>query len=302
LWNILADVQFAFTSDRRLRCQIRRIFRKKTRAIAKYPQYSGNRGEVEVHEVRKEIQKLRALLKLIRGRLSGKQYREQNATLRLAAHALSPLRDADVGLKSLQLFKRRHPGKVLGSICDKLKKTQLKRRAEAYLDEPRMRKKLYAEIEESRRGFKELPIRNIDWLDVCEGIGTSYERGAKAYHEAERLRSKEYLHEWRKQVKVLRHQLSLMEHVLPPKFLKPLSELKCLSDCLGDDHDLAILDEVAATEELPLAEWKSFSSAVAEERYNLQQSAFLTGRTLYAEIREGFVQRIWEEWKKRKQG
>lgn len=296
LWNIWADVQFSLKSDKGLSRQIDRIFCNRTRAIAKYPEYSGKRTEVEVHEVRKEIQKLRALLKLIRGRLSGKVYRKQNKTLRLAAHALSPLRDADVALRSLQQFMCRQKDKDLHSICGKLKKTLVKRRAEAYFEEPSMRKELRAQIGKATMRFQEVRYRKIHRSDICEGLGQSYKHGLKAYRAANRLRSKENLHEWRKRVKRLRHELSLMEEVLPSKLLKPLDELKSLSDCLGDDHDLAILDEVGATEALALTEWKAFSAVVAEERFQLQQSAFLMGERLYADSPASFVKKIQQGW------
>ena len=81
----------------------------------------------------------------------------------------------------------------------------------------------------------------------------------------------------------------MIERFLPKKHMKLPAEFKKLSDYLEDDHDLAILQEVAASEVLTLMEFKSFSAALALERYHLQQAAFLLAKKLYTNDPEDFV-------------
>ena len=54
--------------------------------------------EEAVHSARKDMKKLRALLRLVRGELGASVYRRENARFREAAATLAGLRDADVML------------------------------------------------------------------------------------------------------------------------------------------------------------------------------------------------------------
>jgi CHAD domain-containing protein len=54
-----------------------------------------------VHEARKDMKKLRALLRLMRGELGGQRFARENACFRDAARELSGARDADVMLETL---------------------------------------------------------------------------------------------------------------------------------------------------------------------------------------------------------
>ena len=72
------------------------------------------RGPEAVHGVRKDIKKVRAVLRLARERMPGKAYRQQTKLLRKAAERLAPTRDAYVkgeALKSLRGHLNGHAGR-----------------------------------------------------------------------------------------------------------------------------------------------------------------------------------------------
>src|SRR5919205_78895 len=54
-----------------------------------------------VHEARKDMKKLRALLRLVRGELGGKTFARENACFRDATRELAGARDSDVMLETL---------------------------------------------------------------------------------------------------------------------------------------------------------------------------------------------------------
>ena len=58
--------------------------------------------EDAVHGARKDMKKLRALLRLVRGEIGEKVYRHEMATFRDAGRELSGVRDADVMLATLE--------------------------------------------------------------------------------------------------------------------------------------------------------------------------------------------------------
>src|ERR671917_266737 len=62
---------------------------------------SDSSREEAVHEARKDMKKLRALLRLLRGELGDRVRARENAAFRDAARELAGVRDADVMLETL---------------------------------------------------------------------------------------------------------------------------------------------------------------------------------------------------------
>jgi CHAD domain-containing protein len=56
----------------------------------------------------------------------------------------------------------------------------------------------------------------------------------------------ENFHEWRKRVKDLSYHLQMLNPIWPEQICAAASELKELSDYLGDDHDLVLLEQAIA--------------------------------------------------------
>ncbi|HEU4388173.1 MAG TPA: CHAD domain-containing protein, partial [Blastocatellia bacterium] len=113
----------------------------------------------------------------------------------------------------------------------------------------------------------------------------------------------ENLHEWRKQVKYLWYEVSLL-HSVWPKMLDFLSEeLSKLASYLSEDHDLALLRKTALEEIQDLGESgriESFVSLVDGRRQTLQAKAKTLGARLYGERPEAFAKRFqayWEQWR-----
>ena len=70
----------------------------------------GELGTAEaVHGARKDMKKLRTVLRLLRGRLGKRRYRRGNARFRDAARALSGARDAEVKLATLEALRNQLP-------------------------------------------------------------------------------------------------------------------------------------------------------------------------------------------------
>src|SRR5689334_14278160 len=98
---------FRLNSRRPVPDQLRRIVRDELAAAAD-ALGSDAPDQDAIHEARKSVKKVRAILRLLEDPL-GKDYREANDRLRVAARALASLRDADAALVSLQLLHGHYP-------------------------------------------------------------------------------------------------------------------------------------------------------------------------------------------------
>jgi CHAD domain-containing protein len=257
-----------------------------------------------VHSVRKEIKKVRATLGLVRERMDGAVYRKYAKTLRVAARQLRDPRDAHVRPRTLERliahFKGRLPArpcsgvkKMLRQNCLKQTREFLKGESAAAVD--RMLRKI-------NRRAGDLKVKADGWAAIQRGLKQSYQFGQEALATARREPSPEHLHEWRKQVQNLWHQLRLLCPIQPDDLRGAVGELKTLSQHLGDDHDLVMLRQFVArrcARKFP-AEVKLLNELMERRQRELRTDAFALGSRFYAERPAVFCRRLenyWHAWR-----
>ncbi len=122
-------------------------------------------------------------------------------------------------------------------------------------------------------------------------------------NEASDDASDETLHEWRKRSKDLRYELELLQPLWRETIGPLAEEAHHLTDLLGQDHDLAVLQAVAQEEseakdqndEEPQNEL--LDALIDERRQVLQRDAMALGQKLYREGEKQFVARLRGYWK-----
>jgi CHAD domain-containing protein len=253
-----------------------------------------------VHETRKDMKKLRSVLRIARGGLGEKLYRRENDRFRAAAQALAGARDAHVMLETLDDLEERSSGEL--GVAELREQLEAERKRET-ADAERKVGDAIAAIEAGRDAISEWPLEGDDWSIVEVGLRRAYGRGRNRFREAAAEPSAEALHEWRKRVKDLWYGLRILAPSWPD-VAKPLAdEAHELSDLLGDDHDLAVL--AAAARERPDAfagasGREALLDAIAERRSALQRDARSLGARLYADSPKAFVGRLerwWRAWR-----
>jgi hypothetical protein len=250
-------------------------------------------SDQEVHAARKSIKKARAAVRLVRDILGKSLYQRENNALRDAAHPLSATRDAKILLDVLQgMVQRgaveRHSGQVLQRSLDRHRK-QLARRATARSDIASSRRLLRA----ADRRVAEWKLAGADAALILRAIRRAYRRAQRAMWDADAECSVQALHEWRKEVKYLGHQLQLLEP-LQPGIGKLTDNLHKLADHLGENHDLAVLREsvVARRDRFSRRAFAGFLNPIDKRRLSLEKKAFTLGRRLFAQAPPVFARRF----------
>jgi CHAD domain-containing protein len=276
---------------------IRKLARREIDAIIDYLEgrRPGERGE-SVHAARKTLKRVRALLRLVRDRLSKSDYRRENRGLREVGRALAPQRDAEVLLKTLEKLRRTRDGSARKRTLAKLDLVLQGRQRRAFesRDHP---KALRPVLKSAHRHAARWPLGKLKWADLCDGLGRTYRRGRDTFKAAEGARTDENLHEWRKRVKDLSYQLRLVQPVCPKAIAGVEKQMKRLGDRLGEDHDLAMLEAAVKSARLEAAESQSLLRWIGGRRRQLQSAAFDLGRMLYKDKPARFAARIKRFWK-----
>ena len=245
--------------------------------------------EEAVHGARKDMKKLRALLRLVRGELGEQTFARENACFRDAARELAGARDADVMLETLDSLDL---STGLGWELRKVIQTSRERDG-ARDDRDAASRDAVAILKEGRKRVGDWPLEDDSFDALAGGLERTYRRGRRDFKAARVDPSVEALHEWRKRVKDLWYQQALLCRLWPPVMTAVGEEAHELSDRLGDDHDLAVLADwfKEHTEADP-----DLQPAIDRRRAELQQDAFALGARLYADKPSAYVRRLERLW------
>lgn len=233
--------------------------------------------DTDIHEARKLLKKARAALRLLRASIGEIAYRRENAALRDAARPLGIVRDSRVLVAALDtLVKHDKLRRILRE-----EQTQT-RRAFTRAQLTKQRTALRAVIKRSERWR----LQGDDWAVIGEGLRRSYRRGRKMFATAKDSRDAGQLHDWRKQVKYLWHQLQILEPLQPARISRLAARYHKLADHLGDDHDLAVLRhkiECHAGAFEHLRDLDELLRRLDRRRVQLQAKAIALGSRLFAD-------------------
>ncbi len=254
--------------------------------------------EEAVHEARKNVKKLRALLRLTRDELGPEVYQLENQTFREAGQQLSGVRDADVMLATLADLQERYPDELgsgqTGPAAELRQALEAHRIRTSGGARTQVSEEAVRLLKRGRRRIGTWPLEHEGFDAVEDGLRRSYRRGRRDYRAARKEPSAENLHEWRKRVKDLWYHLDILRDTWKPVMKALADEAHELSDRLGDDHDLAVL--LAWAEEHDASSAESLTAPVERRRAELQADAFTIGARLYADKTGRFVRRLESWW------
>jgi CHAD domain-containing protein len=154
-----------------------------------------------------------------------------------------------------------------------------------------------AELVEGRERVDDLPIATEGFDAVAGGLRKSYRRARNRMEEAYEDPEMERFHEWRKRVKYHRYHSRLLRSAWVGPMKARRSELKTLSDLIGDEHDLAVFLKTMEAEELfDSATRESLEQIIMARRSELQRNGRPIGERLFAEEPDELVERIRAYW------
>jgi CHAD domain-containing protein len=258
-------------------------------------------GEAEtadaVHGARKDMKKLRTVLRLLRDELGAKRCKRGNARFRDAARVLSETRDAEVKLETLDALAEH--GDALPEEAVESWRKILDRDREAATnaarDEPAVAAAI-ALIEEGLEEIREWELDGDSWKLVDAGFTRTYRRGRRAMKAARKRRGEADFHEWRKRAKDLWYELRLLSAAWSGPLEATAEEAHNLTELLGGHHDLAVLREDLRERNLGEGETAVLEAVIGRRQEELAAAAFPLGRRLYAERPKDFSRRMRRYW------
>ena len=244
-----------------------------------------------VHELRKNVKKTRALLRLVRPHFKG--FERENAALRDAARLISDLRDADVLGANLTRIaeKTDSPADRIAALHARLAPAV----TTAFTPEDRLNahREAIAAVEGRIGKWK---ISGDGFEALRPGLERSWDAARSAMRKALSDPSGEALHHWRKRVKDHWYQTRLLAPIWPEMMTPHSATADTLGETLGDARDLAFLVEALTEGDLGNdADTAALARIAAEDEAALMKEAHKTGTLFFPEPASGLSRR-WRGW------
>jgi CHAD domain-containing protein len=263
-------------------------------------------SDAAVHSARKQLKKGRADLRLLRQALGSQTYTYENSALRDVARPLTAVRDARALMDTLETLVEHSEVQAQALDLDQVRLALRDEYCEVrqhVLNEGNTIESLEASLQAARVRAKRWPLGRRGWSVLGTGLKRIYRNGREAFAVAQADPSQEHLHEWRKQVKYLWHQLQVLQPIQPGQLTTLADQAHTLANALGDDHDLAILAHkfLEEPERFPdRGTVHKLVDLIVRRRVLLQEQAMTLGHCLYEEKPRQFVDRLrvyWHAWR-----
>jgi CHAD domain-containing protein len=230
----------------RLHIRERRTIEKELQNIAllqldaAIQELKGNNASQEViHRARTSIKKVRAVVQLAAPGLSTSNREHLMGLLRDAATRLSPLRDAEVQIQSLDLLERTDTSgsadlnSLRNGLVDIAKQNRMNtnRRMQRILDY----------LQKSQKSVTVWNLERIRGKDVERRIRRFYRRGRSSLDLCLASDDPEVFHLFRKQVKQLWYALRITNRFWPDKASNLIAQLGEIAETAGRERDLILL-------------------------------------------------------------
>lgn len=254
----------------------------------------------KIHLVRKKCKQIRALLRIVRPNIKT-FYKEENIFFRDLSRNLSRIRDMQVYIETLKKIIKFSDISSNSETIENLIKIIIVQRDS--IPFAKLIDEFSNEIQNSYKRIKLWKIKGNGFKCLEGGLKKTYRRGKFAMKVALQNPTAENYHEWRKRVKYHYHHLELLTPIWESLLEKYTEEVHLLSDLLGYDHDLSLLEpNIICNEKYDLS--AEIKNQIIHSIYNKQEKlrlkTFNLGQKIYAEKPRYFIRRIEQYWNSRK--
>ncbi|MEM8780396.1 MAG: CHAD domain-containing protein [Cyanobacteria bacterium P01_G01_bin.49] len=254
-----------------------------------------------VHEARKVFKKIRGLLRLFRYAIGKEVYQQENYCFRDAGRLLSSVRDAQVHIETFESFSQEISDTVSSELLAQIHHILIAYQQIIYKQIFETQDNLLASLSFIKQAQERVEdwLVDEDWSMISQGLKKVYKRGYKDFSQVLEDPTTEKLHEWRKRVKYLWYHLRILKPIWPEVMITLAKQTHELSTLLGDDHDLANLQQLLLNRPDLVNDKPEINLLfvnLERKRKKLQQSAFLKGQRIYAESPKYFTKRIGCYW------
>jgi CHAD domain-containing protein len=256
-----------------------------------------------VHELRKNIKKIRGILRLVRHEIGQKKYEEMNTYYREMAAEVAVLRDDTSQIELLEgMMESVKSNQVRKSISKAIRQVQAKRKKEFHnFYAQKKQLKVNRSFKEKMAEYKGLIVLGNPEKFILKSLRKTYRGARQALKMARKSNDKEVYHDLRKQVKYLMYHLMTLSSALDEDMIAYTQKLNKLADYLGNLHDLDLFNGHIKEEKLIKLEpekKKLMMKYIYRRRSYLRKKVHHSGNELFLSNSKNFSNKLFEVWTK----
>ncbi len=258
----------------------------------------------DIHQIRVQCKRLRALLRLLKPVTDEKIIAEENTRVRDAARNLADFRDAFVAGETLKrVFDDAAPRRVRdAAVLLNVRPGGARHKG----DLAAILENLARDLRRVQTTVRKLPFATRGWGALAPGLERSYRRARTSFQKCHKHQHKHFaetFHEWRKRVKDLAYQLEFLDNMDRGVLRRQRKECRRLGTLLGDDHDYVVFAEHVRDRERHyehLATFQPVRKRLRRRLKELRAREFALAFPLFADEPEMWIahlEGLWQKWK-----
>jgi CHAD domain-containing protein len=291
---------YRLRSNESLTHGLRRLARAELRSAADHMRQTDPPRDEAIHEARKSLKKVRAIVHLIEAD-NGRRLARSPTRLRDVGRTLSQLRDADAMVKMLTALRDKNPRLLSEHTFARIRRrlSSHKRDVMETAERDGAWKDVIGELRTLRRRAKRWRPAHRGFGALAAGIDLTYRRGRKAMERARTRERAEDFHEWRKEIKALWYELRLIE-ACDRNIRRDVAALHRAETWLGDDHNAVVLCEELSKDAsiCGMIDVDRLRLAADQHQCRLRKKAITRMRRLYSRSPRAYLRRLERAWKK----
>lgn len=255
-----------------------------------------------IHEIRKSIKRIRAVLRLIREEIGYSSYYRENVFYRNINRSTSDFRTYDVLVLTLEMLRsdlsKTIPGETFEPLIESVRE-QREKMLSGMLSADGVLHDLSENFLQAKERISDLPIEHDNFEVFAGGLHRMYQQGRDYLSTARKNPEAHHLHDMRKRMKYLWHQIEILRPVYPGPLKAYADSLENITGNLGVYHDLDVLSEFLQKDDTGLKEriQETLLDACEHKKAALLLKIWSRAGAAFSEKPRALVYRMGEYWK-----
>jgi CHAD domain-containing protein len=293
-------VAFRLKQGASISSEIRRIVLKQLEAaISELHSVGDPQSDDAVHDARRRVKKIRAIIRLVRPVLD-KEYRAVDRDLSTVSRLLAPVADGRGIVETLEEIEHRYPASLPNRTFAAARAGVLRNgaRADREAHQRGILKIAAGTLRSERSRVKHWRIRADGFRAIAPGLEESYRRARRKMIETWSKPKPSNFHTWRRSVKDHWFHVRLLEGRCGDHLVFYERRIEALDGILGEYHNVVLLRDVLVTDaSLPREEGARCLRVVVRYQRVLRRHAEVLGARIYNESPRRFVRRVRHLWR-----
>jgi CHAD domain-containing protein len=237
---------FSISNTESININIHRILLDQFHFIKMQSEKGQEEVDKSIHETRKSMKRIRAVLRMIRDEIGYSSYYRENTFYRDLSRKLSEIRNFEVLSGSIRNLKEDLSNTIPPDVFELLEEELGRQRnmvtgGQAGLS--LLLREMARKIEISRDRIYDFPVRHNDFRAFEGGLFRMYRQGKRYLRNAKKNPSPTHLHDLRKRMKYFGYQVEILQPIFPGPMKAYTSTFETIAENLGVYHDLQVLQE-----------------------------------------------------------